>query len=45
VGERFESGAHLGNVDAYDFNATIHDLVGVPQPEGMLGEVIAQLRT
>jgi predicted AlkP superfamily phosphohydrolase/phosphomutase len=45
VGERFESGAHLGEVDAYDFNATIHDLVGVPQPQGMLGEVIEHLRT
>lgn len=43
VGEHIEAGRDLGSVSAYDFNATIHDLMGVPQPDRMLGEPIRPL--
>jgi hypothetical protein len=44
VGEHIEPGRDLGAVSAFDFNATIHELVGVPQPEDMLGNVMGPLR-
>ena len=44
AGEHIAPGTELGEVSAFDFNATIHDLVGVPQPERMLGDVIGPLR-
>jgi predicted AlkP superfamily phosphohydrolase/phosphomutase len=43
VGEHIEAGRDLGALSAYDFNATIHDLMGVPQPDRMLGEPIRSL--
>lgn len=44
AGEHIEPGMDFGSVSAFDFNATIHDLVGVPQPDKMLGEAIVPLR-
>lgn len=43
VGEHIQAGSDLGSLSAYDFNATIHDLMGVPQPDDMLGEPIRSL--
>ena len=43
AGAHIEAGSDLGAVSAFDFNATIHELMGVPQPEQMLGEVIRPL--
>jgi predicted AlkP superfamily phosphohydrolase/phosphomutase len=43
VGDHIEPGRDLGSISAYDFNATIHALMGVPQPDRMLGEVVAPL--
>jgi predicted AlkP superfamily phosphohydrolase/phosphomutase len=43
AGEHIEAGRDLGEVSAYDFNATIHELMGVPQPDDMLGEVFRPL--
>lgn len=43
AGAHIEAGRDLGALSAYDFNATIHDLVGVPQPDQMLGEAIRSL--
>ncbi|NNF11892.1 MAG: hypothetical protein HKN72_01635 [Gemmatimonadetes bacterium] len=43
VGDHIDEGSDLGAVSAYDFNATIHRLMGVPQPEGMLGRPVQSL--
>jgi predicted AlkP superfamily phosphohydrolase/phosphomutase len=43
VGDHIEPGRDLGAFSAFDLNATIHDLMGVPQPERMLGEPLRPL--
>jgi hypothetical protein len=44
TGDHIQPGVEMESVTAFDLNATIHDLVGVPQPHQMLGEIIPELR-
>ena len=41
--EHIQPGTDFGEASVWDFNATIHDLVGVPRPASALGRVIAPL--
>jgi predicted AlkP superfamily phosphohydrolase/phosphomutase len=42
-GPGIEPGSEMPDAHVFDFNATIHRLLGVPQPEGMLGRLIPAL--
>ncbi len=44
TGDHIQPGVEMESATAFDLNATIHDLVGVPQPQQMLGEIIPELR-
>jgi predicted AlkP superfamily phosphohydrolase/phosphomutase len=43
VGDDIEPGTTLPRIHAHDLNATIHALLGVPQPEGMRGQPLPEL--
>lgn len=43
AGEQVEPGVTLPRLQSHDLNATIHALLGLRQPEGMRGEVLAGL--
>jgi len=43
VGEHIDAGLSLQRLHSHDLNATIHALLGVPQPEGMRGQVLPEL--
>jgi hypothetical protein len=45
TGEHIRAGTDFGAASVWDFNATIHDLLGVPRPASALGSVIAALRS
>jgi hypothetical protein len=45
TGEHIRAGTNFGAASVWDFNATIHDLLGVPRPASALGSVIAALRS
>jgi predicted AlkP superfamily phosphohydrolase/phosphomutase len=43
VGEQIEAGISLPKLHSHDLNATIHALLGLPQPDGMRGEALPEL--
>ena len=43
LGEQIEAGIALQRCHSHDLNATIHALLGVPQPEGMRGQILPEL--
>ena len=45
TGEHIQAGTNFGSASVWDFNATIHDLLGVPRRASALGSVIAALRS